>query len=158
MVEVADLRVGQALPEHLGQEHQMVVVNPDDVIGPGHLHHGIAELLVYPLVDVPCLLVVVCVVIEVVEERPERVIAEPVIVVFDVVRGEEDRVALFPLERLDDPVFLLFLLSLNVHTRPADPEALVGFIKRADSGGKTADTPLQAEVAVLAGDADRKPV
>jgi archaeosine-15-forming tRNA-guanine transglycosylase len=129
VVEVADLRIGQAFAEHLRQEHQVVVVNPDDVVGPGHLHHGIAEPLVHPLIDLPRLRVVVCREVEVVEERPEGVVAEPVVVVLDIVRGEKDRVALLFSEQIDDPVFLLFLLPLDVHAGPADPETLVGLVK-----------------------------
>ncbi len=97
VVEIADLCIGQALPEHLGQEHQVIVVNPDDVAGLDHFHHGVAELLVHPLINVPCLRVVVHEVVEVVEERPEGVVAESVVVVLDVVRREKDRVALLPI-------------------------------------------------------------
>ena len=129
VMEVADLGIGQALPEHLRKEHQVIVVDPDDVVRSGHFHHGITELLVHPLVDVPRLLVVVCEEAEVVKDRPEGVVAEPIIIVFDVIGGEEDRVALLFSERLDDLLPLFILLLLNVHTRPANPDALVGFVE-----------------------------
>jgi hypothetical protein len=158
VVEIPDLGIRQALPEHLREEHQVVVVDPDGVVGPGHLHHGVAELLVHPLVDLPRLRIVVCMEVEVVEERPEGVVAEPVVVVLDVIRGEEDRVALLFCEHPDNPIFLFFLILPDVYARPADPEALVGLVERANSRGKTADAPLQVEVAVLAGNTDRKPV
>ena len=158
VVEVTDLGIGKTFPEHLREEHQVVVVDPDGVVGPGHLHHGVAELLVHPLVNLPCLGVVLCIEVEVVEERPESIVAEPVVVVPDVVRGEEDRVALLLSEHLGDPVSLFILLLLDVHAGPADPEAFVGFVKRTDSGGKAADAPLEMEIAVFAGYADRKPV
>ena len=81
----ANLRVGQLLADHAGQQHQLIVVDPDAVVWFDYLEQGVAEAPVDPHVGLPEILVVYRVVGEIVEQRPDGVVREAVVVVLQVV-------------------------------------------------------------------------
>ena len=57
----------------------MIIVHPNDIIGPGNLHYSITELLVHLLVIDPIILIVLDIGSKVVKKGPERFIRKTVI-------------------------------------------------------------------------------
>jgi hypothetical protein len=72
--EESDGRFGYRFPEELGQEHQVVVVDPDEVARAIVLDEGIAEAAVGLHVRSPALGVVDDAPGKMVEERPEGLV------------------------------------------------------------------------------------
>jgi hypothetical protein len=71
----------------------VIVVYPDDVIGFGDACHHVGEGRVHSLIGLPRLLAVFGIEREVVKERPDGLVAETVVVGFDILLRDGDRVA-----------------------------------------------------------------
>jgi hypothetical protein len=114
-----------ALAQHLRHEHELVIVHPHQVPVGGGLEHGVGEAAVDVAVVVPPPRVVVAHVAgQVVKQRPDAGVAEPLVEAGHLVGGEEDGdVAEFA----RDARFQLALAVGLVHARagPADPLELV---------------------------------
>ena len=87
--EEAHLQAGPAPPEHRRQQQEVVVVDPDDVVRSGLLQDGVAEHFVDELVGRPGALVERDERGEVVEQRPERLVAVTLVEALGVLSREE---------------------------------------------------------------------
>ena len=88
--EKADARIGEALADHLGHEHQLVVVHPDQVAGSVVRNRGVGEAAVHLLVEIVVRDLERQLADEVVERRPEHAVAELLVVALDLVGAERD--------------------------------------------------------------------
>ncbi len=89
--EKGDAGLRQPLTHHRGEQHQMVVVDPDQVpvaVFPGD---RLGELLVDLDVRFPLFVVELAVLLEVVKQRPQRLVRVPQVVLLDLVTGELHR-------------------------------------------------------------------
>ena len=68
----------------------MIIMHPDHVVSLGRFQNRFTKSIVDSDVRVPLGLIVFSVLGEVVEEGPNRFIAESFVVLFDVARGKED--------------------------------------------------------------------
>ena len=109
MEEESDLCVGQSLAEQVGKEHEMVVVNPDAVVGLGDAEEFPAEGLVDLFVGLEVFLLIDSVGRKIVEEGPNGLVAEAFVVVFDVASGEKDGGAVLTGELFGDLFYVLGL-------------------------------------------------
>ena len=94
MVEEADPHVGALLAEHLRDELQVVVVDPDHRVGWRDLRQRVGEALVHLHVGLPLPLVIAGLTDRVVIERPQRVVREAFVVRLDVVGRQRHGVQL----------------------------------------------------------------
>ena len=115
--EEADREVRRAPPEHRGQQHEMEVVDPHPGVRPAVLEHGVGEALVDVDVALPRLRREPEPVPEVVEERPERVVADTPVEVLLLVSREEDGHEVVLLQPLRDRG-----LEALRHDRPRPPD------------------------------------
>jgi hypothetical protein len=81
----ADARIRQAGAQQCRYQHQLVVVDPDGVAGPVFLRHGVGERLIGLAVGIPTGGVDGDAVEQVVEQRPQHAVGEPVVIALDVV-------------------------------------------------------------------------
>src|ERR1019366_2283277 len=84
VVEPADANIGSHRPDHRRNELQLVVMHPDRGTRRGHLYDGLGEALVDPPVGVPPVAVEGRRDDHVMEDRPERVVAETLVVLLDL--------------------------------------------------------------------------
>ena len=102
------------------QQHQVIIVNPQDVIGSDDVYQRITE----DLIDLFVLLPVVGLIFgksrKVVKQRPNRRIAKPEIELLHLFFAEKHRVRLEGTERLSDQLALE--RDLDGASRPADPK------------------------------------
>ncbi len=91
MQEEADGEPWGPAAQHRRHQHQVEVVDPDSRVWPRVLEDRVGEALVDAHVVLPGLGRDAEPVREVVEERPEGVVADPAVEVLLLVRGEEDR-------------------------------------------------------------------
>ena len=89
--EEAEVRVRQALPEAPRHQHEVVIVNPEDVAGSVDLKHFVAELFVGLLVGLPFGGRMPGVRREGVEDWPDGAVGVPLVVPFDQFLGEKHR-------------------------------------------------------------------
>ena len=146
-VEVeADPEVGPELAQQLGHELELVVVHPDGRVLGGPRGGALGEPLVDAHVGVPPLAVELRLGDQVVVERPEGGVAEPLVEPRDLVLREGDRVE-------GHPVVLEGLQPGLGAARPAHPDAAVGPHDRLDRGDQTAGGAAPAGAAVGVRDA-----
>ena len=119
VVEIADAERGHDLAEHAGQQHELVILHPDDVVGTDQVAHLLAEEPVDFAVAFPEILPVLRVGEEIVAQGPDRAVAVPFVVVFDLFPGEEHGMEVQFFQLFTDvlPVLGFF----HVEPRPADP-------------------------------------
>ena len=146
--EEADRETRRAAAEHRGHEHEVEVVHPHARLRAAALEDRVREALVDVHVVLPRLGRQPEPVAEVVQERPERVVADLAVEVLLLVRGEIDR----------DEVLLRELLGgarLEVlgddRARPADPDRVAA--DRSERGGEPARGRLDLDVVAR----DREP-
>ncbi len=130
MQEEADREIGPAAAKRLRHEREMEVVNPDACAGGGEARDRLGEPLVHLLVDLPRLAREVHPVDDVVEERPEGLVADAAVKGLLLCLGEEDGLAV--LVPGDPGRFALEVLG-NGQPGPPDPDAsLSGSLQRRD--------------------------
>src|SRR5712692_5753748 len=77
--EETDGDVGHCFSQESWEKHEMVIVDPDSVVGPKHVHQRVSEDLVYPNVLGPVGLLKLGICGKVMEQRPDRAVTESVI-------------------------------------------------------------------------------
>ena len=141
--EESDRQVGRPPPQHRRDEHEVEVVDPDARVWPAALEDGVREPLVDLDVVLPGLRRDPEPVGEVVEQRPERVVADAAVEVLFLFGREVDR---------DEVVALQALRHRGLErlgddgARPADPDGLAAH--RAQRGRQAADRLRDLEVVV----------
>ncbi len=126
--------------QHRRNQHQVEVVDPDPRVRPRVLEDRVGEALVDTYVVLPGLGRDAEPVREVVEERPEGVVADPAVEILLLVRREEDRDEVPLLELLAS----LRLQRLGNHgAGPADPHRVPA--NRRERGRQTAGGRLHLE-------------
>ena len=115
----ADAQVGAELAQHLRDQLELVVLDPDGGALGGDLGTLLGEPLVDPLVAVPPLAVELRLGHDVVVERPQGAVGEALVVLLDVLGAHRHRQQM-------EPVVLERLEVLVGATGPADPDAVVG--------------------------------
>ena len=85
-----DLR--DLVSQHAGEKHEVIVLDPDDILRLQDLEQRVAEFLIYLLIRLPEFLFVGCVGREIVEEGPNGLVAESPIELLHVRMGQEDRI------------------------------------------------------------------
>jgi hypothetical protein len=142
VVEEADREVGAQLAQHLRHELQLVVLHPHGRAVCRGLRARVGEALVDLDVGVPPLAVVRGLGDDVVVQRPEGVVGEPLVVVLELAGTQVDR---------DDPdaVAEERVEWVVRDARPADPGALVGAHDRLEGGDEPAGRVLPGGRAVV---------
>ncbi len=133
--EEADPVLEAARAQPLAQRDQVVIVDPDDVVGLDQRGDRLGETLVDPLVALAGLALVFGQVDAVVEQRPQRRIGIAVVILLDVLRLEVDR--------RDGDAVVLLISDLagefgHLFARPAEPDALLLAQRGAERPGKPA--------------------
>ena len=151
--EEADRQPRRPRAQHRGNEHEMEVVHPHARVGLAVLEDRLGEALVHLDVAGPRLGRDPQALREVVEERPQRVVAHLPVEVRLLLRREEDRVevvlreprphALLPRRRHD-------------HSRPPDPGRIAA--NRRERGRQPAHAAVDLHLAALGRQAHRKAV
>ncbi len=123
MEEKADRRVRQPLANEPGDQHELVVVHPDEVPLAVLRSHRRRELLVHRPVDLPVLGVDRDAIELVVEERPEDAVRKRVVIAFELVlielHGDGAGLGEPGIQRS-----ALLVAHLRRIARPTDPQAL----------------------------------
>src|ERR1051326_984765 len=110
----------QTLAHEAGQEHQVVIMNPEDVAGLHQFRQRIAKCLVDFPVLLPVLIVVSGVAGEIMEEGPDRLVAEALVEIFHILLREEDGIGVeFP---GNARAYRLTQLVADGGSRPSDPD------------------------------------
>ena len=157
--EEPNRRIGHLVAQHLGQEHELVVLHPDHIARPRDLEHRVAETLVGLDVRLPHRQLELDVLDEVVEQRPKRAVRKAVVVAAYDVFGQEDRHALMLLAQRRDYLLLLPIAhTCRGKVCPPDPQALVGIVVGSQARRHAADTALEDQFAFALLDGDGKPV
>src|SRR6266576_1882540 len=81
MEEEADGRLGPLHPQQMRQDHELVVMDPDLVVGPELRHQLLGEELVHLDIGIKVLTFVVGEGGEIVEKRPENGVGKTVVVI-----------------------------------------------------------------------------
>jgi hypothetical protein len=148
---------GQARSDHSRHEHELVVVDPDEVARLPHARDEVGKLLVDCAVHVPLLRVRGNAVEQVVEEGPEHRVGEAVVVLAHLRGREVDRQAP-ELAQMG-----IHRLALRVrHSRdvagPTDPCPPRLLMRTAQAGGQPAAASLHGHVVAFRRHGDRQPV
>mmetsp|Transcript_74348 Transcript_74348/g.227475 ORF Transcript_74348/g.227475 Transcript_74348/m.227475 type:complete len:401 (+) Transcript_74348:1237-2439(+) len=146
--EPSDVRVRLRVAEHLGHEHQVVVVDPHIIVVLVHLHDRLGEQLVRLLVRLPLpSAALVHPAVErrhdVVEQGPQHVVGKTVVVVVDDVLGQKDReaVVLHRLRRHE-----LRVLRRHLDARPAEPHHVEAALDAGQARDEASRAFLKAPV------------
>ena len=132
MQEKADGSLGPPGFDHPWQQHQMIIMNPQDVVGSDNVFQRIAEDLIDLLVLLPVLGVIFGESRKVVKQRPDRGIAKPEIELLHLFFAEKHRVGLEGTLRLSDQLPLES--DLYCASRPADPKMFHAQSRRSPAG------------------------
>src|ERR1019366_8819815 len=150
--EEADRRAGNARAQHLGDEAELVIVNPDEIPRPPHARDGVGEALGDRAVYVPFLRMQRDAIEEIVKERPEDGVREPVVVAAHLDAGEIDRNAT-KLFEVSVELAPLALGQTRDVARPADPQTTGLLVRATQPGGEAPAAPDDGEVSPI--DLDR---
>ena len=151
--EEPDRQPGLPAPEHLRDEHQMEVVDPDHSVRLRLLDDRFCEPLVHLDVPRPRLGRDPNVSLEVVEERPERVVADLPVELVLLLRRQEDGHEAIPGESLPD----VLLQRFRDHgSRPPDPRRVP--LERSQRSHEPAGARLSLEPAIADRQSDRETV
>jgi hypothetical protein len=119
--EEADARVGPPLAHQTRHEHQVIVVHPYQIARPHLVHDRVGEPLVHAAIGVPVLAVEREPVEQVVKERPDDGVREPVVVVLDVALIEIDELQVVRAELRFQASAPHSRRRWRQWTRPSDP-------------------------------------
>jgi hypothetical protein len=144
MKEKAYRGTGQLLSYKLGQQHQLIIMHPDDIVLLGHLDHGFSKCLVHPLIGLPEILAVYRVLGEIVKERPDSFVAKATVEFSDIPFGEENGMTVFQQEISFNLLFFLFSNPFLFNASPSYPETGVSLLKRAQRSNQTTGTRFKA--------------
>ena len=149
--EVADAHVAAHRPEHRGHQLKLVIVHPDGRARGRLLSHGARVAPVNPDVDIPPRPVELRLRDHIVIQRPQRRVAEALVVIAHLVGGQPhaDQVHAVGVERFR---------RLTRRSGPADPRAACFLHHRLESGHQAAGTgpPFSPAVGPL-GPVHRQP-
>ena len=155
--EEADFGLGEALAQHFRQQEQVVIVYPDQLVAAHLLGHCIAEQAVDLDVGFPLVVVVDHVRLEEMAQRPQRAVAESVVIALHLLVGEIDggktiRVA----QPTGQPAAVVsrFVGAAG----PAEPEAVARCVGVGERGGQTAGTALDGEIVAVLTDGHRQAI
>ncbi len=110
-------------PDHLWDEHQLVIVDPEDIVLPGLFQHRFCEFPVDGLVHFPVGELEFRIFQEIMEKGPDGAVAEPEVEAFHLGRCQGNFAApVFP-EGEVDIIFQVFRDFLPGQAAPPDPEA-----------------------------------
>lgn len=84
MQKPADGCLRKTLAQHLRKKHQMIILNPDGVALMNERSNLVCELLVHGRIDFECLFVKICLMSEIVKQRPQSIIGETRVVTLDL--------------------------------------------------------------------------
>ncbi len=155
--EEPDPRVGDQLAQEGREEHELVVVDPDEVARPVLLRDELRE----PLVDRGVRVVVADLLGEprdrVVEERPEDRVRVPLVVPGNLLGAERYR---DEPKVVEAPADVSLRLGREPFERPgpADPESTALRVRAVEPGREPTGAALDQDAAVLATNGDRQPV
>jgi hypothetical protein len=128
--EEADARSGHGLAQHFGQQHQLIIMNPDEVVGFEVFEHHIAKAAVGIDVSLPVFGLEIEQRRKLMKERPERLVRvafiEAVRDLFGDVHGE----IAFALGPAPQRLFAPLIVGVGRIARPAHPDALRAFDDR----------------------------
>ncbi len=151
--EEPDREPGRPGAQHRRDEHEVEVVHPDARVGLAVLDDRVGEALVDLDVARPRLWRDAQPPLEVVEQRPERVVADLPVEVLFLVGGEEDRVQVI----LGEPrAHALLQRRRNDGSGPTDPGRIAS--ERVERGRKAAGRSLHAHRRAVDREADRQAV
>ena len=156
--EEADLRLRALPPDHPRHEHEVVVVDPDVVALVVLVEHPRGELAVDVAVGLPVRLIELAVLLEVVEQRPDRSIGVAEVVPRDLLLGEIDGTQLVghlaPHRLRDRDV----VRHRGVASGPSEPQSPGRLHHRIHRGHEPPQAALEPDAAVDDLDAVRQPV
>src|SRR4026207_502552 len=101
------------------QQHEMIIMHPDHIVGAENRLNRVREQLIDLLVLVPERLLINCVGWKIVKQRPDRRVTKSQIKLFHLLFGKKYRVGLKSAQRF--PYDLRLERALDVATRPPDP-------------------------------------
>jgi hypothetical protein len=126
MEKKTDSGIRHSFTEEPGKEHQMIIVDPNDIILLGYLRNGIAKMPVGAFIAFVVCLVIRDILGEIMKQGPDGLITKTVIVVVDFALRKKDRLALeFRAQALCEDLLLIPILLIDGDPRPPDPEAII---------------------------------
>lgn len=130
MVKITDGCMGKFLAQKLRKKHELIIMNPDDISFFRNGCDNIAEMFIYALIGFPKTIIMNDILNKIMGKRPDRIIAEAIIVFIDIRTRKRHRVTII----LRHQCVLSGLPSILVYapgndSRPADPDAFVLLIK-----------------------------
>jgi hypothetical protein len=140
--EEADPQVRAPLAQHPRHELELVVVHPDHGALGSQRRRALGEPPVDGHVGVPPLAVVLRLRDDVVVERPQRGVREPLVELLDLLGAQRDR-------HQPHVVLVERLVGAVRATVPADPGTLLALHHRLDSGHEAAGRPAPGVAAVV---------
>ena len=158
MQEKAYARVRQPLAQHARQQHELVVVHPDQIVRAGVLDHGVAEPAVGFDVGLPALGREAQTRRQVMKQRPDGLVRISFVEIGDQVRGQVDgdgAIALGPLLKDTLPFGIARMGSV---AGPADPDTSGTAQDGVHSGSQSARAAAGDPLAVLETERLRQPV
>jgi hypothetical protein len=144
----ADAGIRQPLAQQPRQQHELIVVNPNGVVGPIFVRHGISKRLVDLPACVPPGRIHRNAIDQIVKQRPQDPIGEAAVVPVDLVPRKRDGhdcvVAELALE-----VRTLMGRELRQVARPSNPQPVRVLVMRSQAVCETSAGRRQADVIVL---------
>ena len=143
MQEKPNGQIGSQLPKHAGHELQLIILHPHGGIGGGNLGRGFCKLPVHPLVGIPPIAVIPGGHNQIMVQRPQGGISEPLVKLLIIRLGKTHRVEQNPrlgAERLG---------GLRGGAGPTNPTTMMLRQHRGQRGNQAAGTGCPHRCAII---------
>jgi hypothetical protein len=150
--------------EHLRKQHQMIVMNPDEVIRPDNLKETFAENFIYLFVPLPVIFIIGGKGWKIMKEGPDSFIAEAVVEEVHLFIGKKDRNIFEFRFKMSRQVFAV--IFFHRHAGPSDPVVLNFLLGRGsiqveigtDSRNQTSGALLEIKFSAAAINSNRQAI
>jgi hypothetical protein len=158
MEEEPDPGLRESAPEEAGEQQELIVVHPDQVVllvlGGDHVGEALVHLdVALPAADLKGHLIE-----QVVKQGPEDPVGESFVVAGDFVAGEGDADQALGRQLPIEGVLLGGSQRFRRGAGPADPEPIGLLVRAQQAGRQAAGAPLHLHPGVGGSDGDREPV
>ncbi len=158
MEKKSDLRLAGLFADALRQQHQMIVVHPDQVVFFENAGNGAAERAIALLISRPAFGGKIHPRRKVMEERPDGLVWIPFVKCLRGAGLQLGRFVAIAIARVFEELFPLGGVNRSVVARPANPKAAHLLQDGQHCRGKSSRTRLRAPVLALAGKRNRQAI
>ena len=154
--EKPNRKIGKYFSQHPWDQHQLVVVDPDNVSFLQSFSNYFAEFRIDRQVRFPKFITIRSVLREVVEMGPNGFVAKPFVKQFDLLLSEKNRDHLILAELLFYVCLLLFIF--NRFTRPTNPNLVQGLIQGVEASSEPTCAWVVNKLTFFAVDGNREAI